>query len=136
MNITQWFLVLCVVTGIFFTLVFPPNIDVSKDYTFFWNVPKGNIDIDDLTVRLVIFVTVPGILFFIFRDKRDKKPKGEQKCCTWISAGIIIFGGAAALWLSDRHVLDVLDFLILIAILIAVVFYCLMRKKPKYQQKQ
>ncbi len=131
MNPTKWFCLITAIAGIALTLIFPPNDYSQKLYTFFWNIPKGGVDVEDMTVRLVIFTVLPIILFFIAKERKIKKPKAERKFTRLIFAGIMILLASIILWLSDGGVLDIIESGFFIAIACALIVDYVRCKKQK-----
>jgi hypothetical protein len=60
MNETQRFFIIFTIAGIVSAFIFPPNDYCQQTYTFVWNVPKGNINLEDTTVQLVTFAALPS----------------------------------------------------------------------------
>jgi len=121
MNHKKWFAIIFGIAGIGLTLLFPPNNYSQRPYTFFWNIPEGDVDVEDMTVRLLIFAAFSGILFFIPEEKIVKKQKAEPIFIRLIFAGIMIL--VASIWLrwSDGDAWDIIESVIFIVIACALI---------------
>lgn len=136
MNQTKWFFLIFGIVGIVLTLLFPPNDYSQRPYTFFWNIPEGSVDVEDMTVRLLMFAALSGISFFIPKERKIKKLKAERKFEQCIFAGIMILLASIWLWWSDCDALDIIEFVIFISIACALIVDYIICKKQKQKQKQ
>jgi len=134
MNHKKWFAIIFGIAGIGLTLLFPPNNYSQRPYTFFWNIPKGDVDVEDMTVRLVIFAVFSGILFFIPEGKKVKKQKAEPIFIRLIFAGIMILLGSIFLWWSDGDAWDIIESVVFIAIACTLIIDYIRCKKQKEGQ--
>jgi multisubunit Na+/H+ antiporter MnhB subunit len=122
MNETKWFLILFGIAGIVLTLIFPPNDYSQQTYTFIWNIPKGDVNVEEMTVQLVIFAGLPVILFFIFRERKVKRPRVERKFYRVIYAGIMIVLASVLLWWSEGGFFRIIECLVFIGIACVVIY--------------